>query len=161
MTGNETGSIKPKAPRKKAKPKASKKTRPLEIGRLLRELMGEPVEAMEGGRAAAKSRTEFLIHCCVVSALNGNVQAALNVLKWIQGDTRDLELDDRPISMTEREFAIAKVSGRVPRGASVRKNGKPLPDSAVEEVFRFHKGVTAREAAELYSAEIANSDPEY
>lgn len=122
--------------------------------------MGEAVETVEGGQVIARSRTEFLIHCCVVSALNGNVQAAHNILKWLKGDTRDLELDDRPISMTEREFAIAKVSRRIPRGASVRKNGKRLPDSAVEKVFRFHKGMTAREAAELYSAEIANSDPE-
>lgn len=158
MTGNKAGPIKSKALRKRANQNEPKK---LETGRLLRELMSEAVEVVEGGQIKVMSRTEFMIRCRVINALRGNVQAALTVLKWQQGDILDLEFDDRPISMTEREFAIAKVSGRVPRGASVRKNGKPLPDSAVEEVFRFRKGMSAREAAELYEAEIQNSDPDY
>jgi len=158
MTGNKTGSGKPKALRKRANQKEAKK---LETGRLLRELMSEAVEVVEGGQVKAMSRTEFFIRSCVVNALRGNVQAALTVLKWLQGDIRDLEFDDRPISMTEKEFAIAKVRGQVPRGASVRKNGRPLPESAIKEVFRIRKGMSAREAAELYEAELHSSDPEY
>lgn len=156
MTGNKTGPIKPKALRKRANQKEPKK---LETGRLLRELMSEAVEVVDAGQVKAMSRTEFMIRCCVVNALRGNVQAALTVLKWLQGDTRDLEFDDRPISMTEKEFAIAKARGRVPRGASVRKNGRPLPDTAVEDALRIRKGMTAREAAEIYSALIARSHP--
>ncbi len=152
MTDRKAGSIKPKAPGK---------AKPLETGRLLRELMSEAIEVVEGGRGTAKSRTELLIRGYVANALKGNVSATRNVLKILQGDNRDLDLDDEPILMTVTDFAIAKKSGRIPRGASVRKNGKPLPDSVVEDVLRIRKNMTLREMAELYSALIRQSDPEY